>query len=456
MIEEGLPFVSSEVETPGALCLDFARHEGAGTWRRRELLRLGGAGALAALLGPSLAFAQTAPAALANLTAFLDKWVGPGKFPGIVTALGLPGQPTQYLVRGSEGFTDADPVSPDSLFRIYSMTKPVTGMAAMLLIEDGRLGLDQPLADILPRYARMQVQVTPDGSITDLRPARTPITIRHLLTHTAGLGYTIIQRGPLKKAMEEAGLVAGQISRTPVPGLERGKPVPSLALFADRMADMPLVHEPGTQWLYSVSLDVLGRVIEVVSGQPFDQFLRRRLFEPCGMTSTWFQVPRTEAGRLTTNYGALGTNLFPIDKGEDSIFLDKPAFPFGGSGLVSSPRDYDRFLTMLANYGRIGRERVMGELAVRVGTGNLLPEGMTTPAMMGPPGHFGAGGRVGIGAEAGIFGWAGAAGTVGAVDMRHGVRSGIYVQFMPPNANPVLSEYQRALQADIQSLRPRS
>ncbi len=412
---------------------------------------MGAFAGLGAIFAPSLAWAQPA-GQMANISAFLERWVGPGKFPGIVTSLGLPGQPTQFTMRGSESFTDADAVAPDSLFRIYSMTKPITGMAAMMLIGEGKLGLDQPLADILPKFANMQVQVTPDGSISEVRPAKSPILIRHLLTHTAGLGYTIMQKGPIKKAYEDAGLVAGQISRIPVPGLERGAAVPSLATFADRLAVMPLVYEPGTTWSYSVGLDLLGRVIEVISGLAFDQFLKRRLFEPCGMTSTWFQVPRSHARRLTTNYGAMGTNLFPIDKGEDSIFLDKPAFPFGGSGLVSSPRDYDRFLTMLANYGRLGTTRVMSELAVRVGTGDLLPDGVAGPTLMGPASNFGAGGRVGIGPERGIYGWAGAAGTVGTVDMRHGVRSSIFVQFMPPNASALLPEYQNALRADVQAV----
>ncbi len=429
---------------------------GTGQLARRDALRMGSMAALAGLLPASLARAAPADTTMRNVVAFIEKWVGPGKFPGLVCSLGLPGQPTQYALRGAEGFTDADPLTPDSLFRIYSMTKPITGMAAMMLVEEGKLGLDQPLADVLPKFAKMQVQVTPDGPLGDVRPARNPITIRQLMTHTAGLGYTIIQKGPIKKAYEDAGLVAGQISRIPIPGLSGGAAVPSLATFADRLADMPLVYEPATTWSYSVGLDLLGRVIEVASGMPFDEFLRRRLFEPLGMNSTWFQVPKVEARRLTTNYGALGPNLFPIDKGEDSIFLDKPSFPFGGSGLVSSPRDYDRFLTMLANLGKVGRDRVMSELAVRVGTGDLLPEGVPGPTMMGPASHFGAGGRVGLGPERGIFGWAGAAGTVGTVDMRHGVRSSIFVQFMPPNNSPMLPEYQRALQADVQAASSRS
>jgi CubicO group peptidase (beta-lactamase class C family) len=148
----------------------------------------------------------------------------------------------------------------------------------------------------------------------------------------------------------------------------------------------------------------------------------------------------------------MGANLVPIDPGEISIFLDKPPFPAGGAGLVSSPRDYDRFLWMLANYGTFNGKRIMSEAAVRMGTSNLLPPGVAGPAMMSDKSDFGAGGRVGIGAEAGLYGWAGAAGTVGTVDMKRGIRSGIYVQFMPPNANSLLTDYRQAIRADIMGL----
>lgn len=420
---------------------------------RREIVRLAGLAGIGAAFAPALALSAEPSPALPRLTALVDRWTAPGRLPGLIAALGLPGADTRYLARGSDGFTDLDPLTPDSLFRIYSLTKPITGMAVMMLIDEGKLRLDQPLADVLPKYARMQVQVTADGSITDLRPAKTAITIRHLLTHTAGLGYTIIQKGPIKGAMEQAGLVPGRVSRLPLPGLDSGNTVPSLAEFADRLAEMPLVHEPGTVWSYSLGLDLLGRVIEVVSGQPFDTFLQERLFDPLGMASTRFRVPAEEARRLTTNFAVLGGVLLPIDKGDASIFLDEPPFPFGGSGLVSSPRDMDRFLLMLTNGGAVGRQRVMSAAAVRAGTGNLLPPGLTTPAIEGTsPAHFGAGGRVGIGAEAGIFGWAGAAGTVAMVDVRRGIRSAIYAQFMPSNALPLLAEYQTALRADLAPL----
>ncbi len=329
---------------------------------RRALLWLGACAGLGAALMPRLALAAAEPELMPRVREVFERWVGPGKFPGMIASLGLPGRDPHFLTRGSEGFTDTDAMSPDSLFRIYSMTKPVTGMAAMLLVEDGRLGLDQPVADILPKFARMQVQVTPDGSIADVKPAKAPITVRQLITHTSGLGYSIIQRGPLRSAYNEAGLAAGRISRLSIPGFERAKPVEGLDLFADRLAEMPLVYEPGTKWSYSVGLDLIGRVIELVSGMSFDQFLKRRIFDPAGMTSTWFQVPQGEAGRLTSNYGVVGTVFAPIDEGRNSIYLEKPPAPFGGSGLVSSPRDYDRFLRMLAQFGRIGKERSWASL----------------------------------------------------------------------------------------------
>lgn len=419
---------------------------------RRELLRLGAFAGLGAALMPRLAWAAEQAELSPQVAALIERWVGPGKFPGMVAALGLPGRAPHFVARGTDSFTDPDMQGPDSLYRIYSMTKPVTGMAAMLLVGEGKLRLEQPVADILPKFAKMQVQKTYDGSITDLEPAKAPITIRNLLTHTSGLSYSIIQRGPIKTLLEDNGVIGWQISRTPIPGLQRGKPVQGLENFADRLAAMPLVCQPGTRWSYGVGLDLMGRVIEVVSGKPFDAFLKERLFEPIGMDSTFFQVPASAAKRLTTNLAAFGKILTPIDPGDSSIYLDRPPFPMGGAGLVSSPRDYDRFLAMLAGHGQIDGKRLIVEAAVRQGTGNLLPPGVAGPTMMGPQSHFGAGGRVGIGPEDGLFGWAGAAGTVGTVDMKRGTRSGIYVQFMPPQANSLLPEYQQALHADVMAL----
>ena len=410
--------------------------------------------AAAVASAPGRLAARTAPARFPNLAALIDSYVRPRKVPGMLAAIGMgPGAP-QMVARGVQGFADPEPLTLDTLFRIYSMTKPVTGMAAMILIDEGKLRLDQPLGDILPRFRTMQVQITPDGPLGEVRPARTAITIRHLLTHTAGLGYGVVQKGPLQQALVARGLMGGRFSRIPVPGIEMGEEPPSLAVFADRLAELPLVHEPGTRWSYSLSFDVLGRVIEVVTGQPFARFLAERMFGPAGMSSTWFRVPPREAKRLTTNYLLLAGLPFPVDPGESSIFTYEPRVALGGAGLVSSPRDYDRFLAMLAGGGKLGRERVMSDAAVRLGTGNLLPAGAVATSPMVKGYGFGAGGRVGLGEQAGRFGWRGAAGTIGFVDLRRGLRAGLYTQYMPADAYPIHRDFPLALAADLRASAP--
>ncbi|MFM9936032.1 MAG: serine hydrolase domain-containing protein, partial [Novosphingobium sp.] len=380
-------------------------------------------------------------------------YVASGKLPGAVAALGWGSAPPMQIARGMLAQDSHVPVDLDSQYRMYSMTKPITGMAAMMLVDEGKIDLDQPIADFLPRFAKMQVQVTPDGSITDLKPAQTPITLRHLVTHTAGLGYSIIQKGPLKAAYEEAGLLPGRATRLAIPELGTRKTLPSLTQFADKLAEMPLVYEPGTRWSYSVGLDLVGRIIEVVSGQDFDAFLAERIFGPCGMTSSGFQVTPAQVSRLTTNYAIQPDKTFALDPAATSIYLDPPPFPFGGSGLVSSPRDYDRFLMMLAGAGTIGGARVMTETAVRLGISNLLPAAADIGGTWIAGAGFGAGGRVGLGEDAGTFGWSGAAGTVGFVNMRIGLRAGLYVQYMPSNALPIQEEFPKAVLTDISAMK---
>lgn len=420
---------------------------------RRALLR-GGAtlGAGAALSGlPLASWAYASPSETwSNVSSLIDNYVGSGKLANMVALMGRGQQAPNVVAEGPLTVGRPGEADMDSLYRIYSMTKPITGMAAMKLIDEGKLGLDQPLHDILPRFSNMTVQKTYDGSLTDVEPAKQPITIRHLLTHTAGIGYTIIQKGPIKDAYEEAGLVAGQVTKLPLGAMfGRGTAVPSLELFADRLAEMPLVSQPGSKWIYSMSLDLLGRVIEVVSGQTFDTYLSENIFQPCGMTSTYFRVPASEADRLTTNYGVLAGALIPLDPARNSIYLDSPPFPFGGAGLVSSPRDYDRFLRMLLGYGEIDGNRVLSEAAVRLGTSNLLPETASTKGTFLGNNGFGAGGRVGIGEQAGTFGWGGAAGTVGFADLRRGIRASLYTQYMPAQAYPLTREFTDAVVADV-------
>jgi len=424
---------------------------------RRSLLRSAGwfgAGLAGSGLLPARLLAQPAAEAMyPSVANLVYEYVASSKLAGVVAALGWGDAPPAQIARGTLAPDSLVPVDLDSLYRIYSMTKPVTGMAAMMLVDEGKIELDQPISDFLPRFAKMQVQVTPDGSITDLKPAQTPITLRHLLTHTAGLGYTIIQKGPLKDAYEAAGLVPARVSRQPIPVLGNVNTAATLALFADRLAEMPLVYEPGTRFSYSVSLDLVGRIIEVVTGQDFDAFLAERVFGPCGMTSTGFQVSPAQAARLTSNFVLHDGKADLLDPGANSVYLDPPAFAFGGAGLISSPRDYDRFLMMLAGGGMIGGARVMSEAAVRLGTSNLLPQAVDLAGTWIAGAGFGAGGRVGLGADAGTFGWSGAAGTVGFVNTRIGLRAGLYVQYMPSMALPLGEEFPKAVLTDVSAMK---
>jgi CubicO group peptidase (beta-lactamase class C family) len=235
----------------------------------------------------------------------------------------------------------------------------------------------------------------------------------------------------------------------PIPGFPAVTPAPGLEAWADRLAGLPLMYQPATKWSYSCSIDLLGRVIEVASGMEFEAFLKARIFEPCGMNSTWMQVPQAEAYRLTDNYGILGGNAFPLDPGQASVYLDPPEVPAGGGGLVSSPKDYDRFLRMLLGYGMLDGVRVMSEEAVRVGTSDLLPATVDTKgSWMEGQGH-GAGGR----SVGQTFGWGGAAGTLAAVDFGLGLRSTLFTQYMPSEAYPIRDEFLAAMEADMATKR---
>ena len=392
--------------------------------------------------------AQLYPATHAFIKGFVDR----RELAGTLAAIGKGQDAASFFGAGVQSLSDGVSVGPDTLWRLYSMTKPVTGIAAMLLIEDGKMTLDQPIADFLPAFAHMKVLNGPEAAITDVRPAKGPITVRQLLTHTAGLGYNIIQKGPIKKAYDDAGIVGGQASRLPIPGLAPVTPAPSLAVMADRLAALPLVYEPGTKWSYSISLDLLGRLIEVVSGQPFDAFLKARLFDPLGMTSTGFMVNAKDVGRFTSNYAPFGGALIPFDPATSSIYLDPPPYPFGGGGLVSSARDYDRFLAMLLGEGATGGVRVMKPETARVAMSNLIADSVDRKGTFIDGQGFGAGGRVSLptspGGE-GIFGWAGAAGTIGFVHRKLGYRAAGYTQIMPPDSVPFQNKFGETFFKDV-------
>lgn len=402
-----------------------------------------------------------APRTLPATQALFDGYVRSGKMPGIVAAIGLPGRPPMFVAAGRTGIEpNAPAVTPDSLWRVYSMTKPITAMAAMILIEEGKLKLDQPLSDIYPAYKRMRVLTNPQASL-DSRPATSPITIRELMTHTAGLGYSISAKGPLLKEYERLGLIPFAANAQVEAKVRPTRPT-SLQQFAERVATAPLIAEPGTKWSYSMGLDVLAAVVEKVSGMPFERFVQTRLFSPLKMTSSYWQVPASAANRLVSNYTFLGDQMVPVDPAASSVFRQPPSFPYGGAGLVMSARDYDRFLQMLQNGGEVDGVRVMKPETVKLAMSNLLPPGVTFGGVGGATGGaagevatgFGAGGSVTLadtpgGPGKGTYGWGGAAGTIAYVDPTRHVRGVVMVNYFPADRYPLRRDLAATLYQDL-------
>lgn len=387
-------------------------------------------------------------------------YVADRKAPGIVIAYARGDRAPLIAAAGTlsddAGAAKAD---GDSLWRIYSMTKPVTAMAAMMLVEDGKLKLDQPVGDFIPGFRNMRVLTDPASSLAS-RPAARPVTIRHLMTHTAGLGYNIITKGPLLKEYERLGITPGAVSASIEAEARKTRPT-SLAVFADRVATLPLIADPGTTWSYSIGLDVLARVIEVAGGMPYERFLETRLFGPLKMTSSYWTVPESEIGRFATNYLWAGQNRIPFDPAKGSAYATPPSFPYGGAGLVMSARDHDRFLHMLANEGVLDGVRVMRATTVRLAMSNLLPAGVTfggapggSGGATGPKMGYGAGGSVSLedvpgGPGKGTYGWGGAAGTIGYVDPANRIRVTVMVNYFPGEKWPLRADTTRAIYADL-------
>ncbi len=419
-------------------------------------------GSIAALAIAGPAWPQTATAPLPSpdsrtqtaQVALAKSVVASKRVPGIVFVTGI-GDGIAHSV--SEGRIAIEPAAPaadvDSLWRVYSMTKPITGIAAMILVEEGKLGLDQPISDFIPAFKDMRVLVDPAKDLTS-RPAARPITVRNLLTHTAGLGYTIVTKGPLLDEYNRLGINPAAVNALMEPGMRAARPA-SLEEFANRVATLPLIADPGAKWSYSIGLDVLGRVIEVAGGMPFDQFVNTRIFVPLKMQSSFWTVPQAKAGILATNYMSPG---IAIDQGATSVWLQPPSFPYGGAGLVMSARDYDRFLHMLLNGGTLEGARILKPETVRLAMSDLLPPSVdrSTLAQMtadtGAPMGFGAGGSVYLadvpgGPGKGTYGWAGAAGSIGWVDPAHRLRATMMINAF---SEPTLKrESSKAIYADL-------
>ncbi|MDG2533354.1 serine hydrolase [Sphingomonas sp. HITSZ_GF] len=415
---------------------------------------------LAALASPALAQTAPPPPATPNVsaeTALAKRYVAEGKVPGIVIVSGR-GDGTVTVV--SEGRVSeeasAHKADIDSLWRVYSMTKPITGIAAMILVEEGKLKLDQPISDFIPAFKDMKVLVDPAKDLTT-RPATRPITVRNLLTHTAGLGYNIITKGPLLDEYNRLGINPAQVNVQLEAQMAPLRP-DSLEEFANRTASLPLIAEPGAKWSYSIGLDILGRVIEVAGGMPFDQFVNTRIFKPLGMDQSYWTVPADKVGNFASNYVFMGAARVPADPAAGSIYLKKPEFPYGGAGLVMSARDYDRFLHMLLNGGELDGARILKPETVALAMSNLLPAGTDTSLLnetardTGVQMGFGAGGSVYLndmpgGPGKGTFGWGGAAGTIAWVDPVHKVRGVAMINLF--GDTPLKREVSKAIYADI-------
>lgn len=396
-------------------------------------------GALALLATPGLASARARQDAESLVQGFLDRYVGPGKLPGAVLAIQRAGAAPTFVSRGVIAPDSEVATTPDSLFRIYSMTKPITCLAVLKLIEDGKLDLEQPLSDILPDFARMSV--VSDLQTMQTRPAETPILIRHLLTHTAGFSYSINQ-DPLGKLYGSKGLRPGGRSLVPGPGDELA-PAANLEEFCQRLSQLPLLVEPGTRWVYSVAMDVLGLVIQRVSGQPFYDYLKTALLDPMGMSDTDFMVPVDKADRLTSVMSRRADALVVSDDRKTSAYLRDRELPSGGGGLISTARDYARFIALILQDGQANGNQVISAETARLFRSNLLPSGLSFAGGAG----FGAGVSVALTARpgleaAGTAAWFGIAGTQMWIDHASGLGAALMIQSMP--APPGVSDALRA------------
>jgi CubicO group peptidase (beta-lactamase class C family) len=355
---------------------------------------------------------------LARIGPSMQALVDSGRTAGVMTLVARRGEIVHWQATGWRVLGE-DRLEPDDVFRIYSMTKPVTSVAVMMLVEEGRLTLDTPLADILPAFARVQVY---DGG--RLRPPARPILIRHLLSHTAGLGYGDIGRTPVDSLYRAARLgvwgTAGDLERT-----------------VDAIASLPLIFDPGSRWNYSMGVDVLGRVVEVVSGGPLDEFFRERIFEPLGMDDTGFHVQPEDRDRLTAAYAPSPNGLRLGESNVDGQHTRPAQWLSGGGGLTSTASDYLRFAQMLLGEGELDGVRLLEPETVRAMRTNQLPTELVPIPIGGQDQGFGLGFAVSMGENAGSYRWLGIAGTYFWIDPNEELIVFAWTQLRPSGGAPI-------------------
>jgi CubicO group peptidase (beta-lactamase class C family) len=374
---------------------------------------------------------------LDRLHEWMAGYVARGEVPGMVTLVSR---------RGEAHVDTLGTAQRDTIFRIASMTKPVTAVAAMILVEECRLRLDDPVDRLLPELADRKVLKRLDGPVDDTVPANRAITLRDLLTFRLGFGLIMgpPDKYPILRAMAEAGIVVGPKSDSVHPP----------DAWIKSFGTLPLMHQPGEKWMYHSGSDVLGVLIARAAGQSLETFLRERLFEPLGMQDTGFTVPASKLGRLATAYmpnratGALDV----YDDPANSQWARPPVFPSGGAGLVSTIDDYLAFAQMMLNQGKHGRERILSRLSVQAMTSDqLTPEQKAVSGLI--PGYFhnhGWGFGVGIvtqrdgtAASPGTFGWDGGLGTSWYSDPREDMTGILLTQraWSSPSGTPVTWDF---------------
>ncbi|MFE6281971.1 serine hydrolase domain-containing protein [Streptomyces sp. NPDC057877] len=385
------------------------------------------------------------PRALDRLDGHFARCVDEGRLPGFLVAVARGGRVAHLTAYGHRDLAAALPVESDTLWRIYSMTKPVTAVAALLLVEEGRLGLDDPVARHLPAFADARVYDGGSGDDVRTRPAAGPILIRHLMTHTAGLTFGFYHTHPVDALYRDAGLESS------VP------PGADLAETIEVYAGLPLQFEPGTQWNYSVASNVLGRVIEVVSGQPLDTFFAERIFGPLGMPDAGFEVDGEQSGRLAELYGE--TEDGGVKPVPGLPLHGRPRFLSGSGGMVASAYDVHRFTEVLRRRGELDGVRLLDPRTVDLMTANQLPGGADLRAFGSRPAHdepgnegvgFGLGVSVVIDpdrtkapAGLGTYGWTGVATTTFWVDPSRDLTVQFMTQVRPRTSHTVFSDLKR-------------
>ncbi|MEU2553821.1 serine hydrolase domain-containing protein [Streptomyces sp. NPDC013313] len=367
------------------------------------------------------------PKALDRLDRHFDRLVDEGRLPGYLVSVARGGRVAHLTAYGHRDRAAGLPVAADTLWRIYSMTKPVTAVAVLLLVEEGRLSLDDPLDKHLPAFAGPRVYEGGSGADVRTRPARGPVLIRHLLTHTAGLTFGFYHEHPVDALYRESG-----VEYSVPPGKD-------LAETVEVYARMPLQFEPGTRWNYSVASNVLGRVIEVVAGQPLDEFFAERILRPLGMTDTGFHITGEQAGRLAELYGE--TEDGGITPVPGLPVRGRPRFLSGSGGLVASAGDFHRFMEMLRRGGELDGARLLSPGTLALMTRNQLPGGARLSSFGAPVHRVRANEGLGFGfnvsvvvdpartlapTSPGTYGWTGVATTAFWVAPAHDLT----VQFM--------------------------